>query len=151
METDALANALTAEGYQRRPSFDATLLERTLDENRQLRKTNEILERRLRVMTQELHDLRVQGSADCSGMSSLLTQIAEKTGVTGAALKGSGRTQDLARPRWEFCYRAYYELGKSLPQIGRFLGGRHHTSVLHSRRKYEEWLLSQEEAQNAVD
>lgn len=59
-----------------------------------------------------------------------LAIVAHDFGVSIAALKGPGRMAFMAKIRQEFCRRAAF-LGFSTTQIGRALGGRHHTTVLH--------------------
>lgn len=59
-------------------------------------------------------------------------------GVTVAELRGQNRTRRVVRPR----QMAMYQLHKqrpdlSFPEIGRWFGGRDHTTALHSVRKTE--------------
>lgn len=49
------------------------------------------------------------------------------------------RTADIVRPRQIICYLAKTLLLKSYPEIARRLGGRDHTTAMHSFRKIE-WL-----------
>jgi chromosomal replication initiator protein len=54
-------------------------------------------------------------------------------GATVAALEGPGRTRKLARARWA-AMLVMRDAGMSLPQIGRTLGHRDHSTVLHGLR-----------------
>ena len=54
------------------------------------------------------------------------------------------RTQDIVRPRQVAMYLACRLTQQSLPAIGRLLGGRDHTTVLHGRRKIEKALAYDE-------
>lgn len=63
-------------------------------------------------------------------------------GIELAALLSARRTQDLTRPRHVAYYLASKLTLKSLPEIGRHLGGKNHTTVLHGARKIERLLLT---------
>lgn len=65
--------------------------------------------------------------------------IAEGTGLSIKELRGSGRTRALSWPRQALMAAAENE-GHSLPRIGRYLGGRDHTTVLHGVRSFRERL-----------
>jgi hypothetical protein len=61
-------------------------------------------------------------------------------GVTINAMKSPRRTRGaLIQARFEFYWRCREETGLSLPQIGRMLGGKDHTTVLHGVRMYERY------------
>jgi chromosomal replication initiator protein len=80
-----------------------------------------------------------------------LREIALETcaqyGLSLADLTGQSRKREHAHPRHVFMWRArqvFHHTGghrHSLPKIGRFLGGRDHTSVLHGVKRYarKEW------------
>jgi hypothetical protein len=70
----------------------------------------------------------------------ILDETAEIFRVPKMALIGAGRARRLALPRFAF-YRAVRDtLGLSLPAIGRAMGGRDHTSVIHGLRRADEFL-----------
>lgn len=72
------------------------------------------------------------------GMADIIAQTAAKYGVTVIDMKSARRTRyALMQARFEACWRARNETLLSLPQIGRFLGNRDHTTVLNAVRKYE--------------
>ncbi len=56
--------------------------------------------------------------------------VAKAFDVSVDDLRGRRRTPDLTAARKEFCKMVEAEKRWSLPQIGRFLGGRDHTSIL---------------------
>jgi hypothetical protein len=61
-------------------------------------------------------------------------------GVTIQLLKSNRRTRGaVMQARFECCWRAREETGLSLPQIGQMLGGRDHTTILHSVRMYQRY------------
>ena len=66
----------------------------------------------------------------------ILIGVCVKYGLTRAEVKSKRRTRNLIPARQEFCYRAVMETPASMPQIGRFLGGRDHTTVLHAARRH---------------
>jgi chromosomal replication initiator protein len=69
-------------------------------------------------------------------MHSIAKAVAAHYGLTLEDLKGPSRKKCFSRPRQEamalMCAVGRY----SLPQIGQFLGGRDHTTVLHGKRAY---------------
>lgn len=68
----------------------------------------------------------------------VLADVSAETGISIAEIKGRSRNGAIASAR----QLAMYEIRKqcphlSMPQIGRMLGGRDHTTVLHAVRKLE--------------
>ena len=74
----------------------------------------------------------------------IMTQIAEKHGLTLPLLISHNRTKKVARARHEAlwtCRQVVLPDGSprwSLTTLGNILGGRDHTTVLHSLRRWEE-------------
>jgi hypothetical protein len=66
----------------------------------------------------------------------ILHQVADKHGVTVLDLKSDRRFQKIVEARWEVFYRARHETALSLPQIGRMVGGKDHTTVLHGIKQH---------------
>jgi len=58
--------------------------------------------------------------------------VAAYYGVTVLELAANSRTARVMRPRQVFCYLARMITFKSFPDIGRYLGGRDHSTVIHS-------------------
>jgi chromosomal replication initiator protein len=58
-------------------------------------------------------------------------------GIEFADLIGPRRQQELVRPRQIFMYLLKHELGMTFPMIGREVGGRDHTTAMHSVEKIE--------------
>ena len=65
----------------------------------------------------------------------VLETVAQHYGVSEAALLGSSRSRMVAFPRQIAMYMARTETDASLPQIGRKMGGRDHTTVLYGYEK----------------
>lgn len=75
----------------------------------------------------------------------IIAEAAVRHGLSIAEIVGSSRSRWIAWPRFEAIYNLRKELGWSLPQIGRRMGDRDHTTVLHALRRYDapavqEWL-----------
>lgn len=67
----------------------------------------------------------------------IVREVAIKHGVRVAHMKGESRTAHLVRARQEAFYRLYGECAHlSMPAIGRFMGGRDHTTVLHGIKEH---------------
>lgn len=63
-------------------------------------------------------------------LSAIAGEVAYKHGVTIDDIKGPRRVKKIMAARVEFYIRAANETSKSYPQIGRFCGGRDHTTIL---------------------
>lgn len=68
----------------------------------------------------------------------IVEEVIDKHGISFGQLIGRQRSRPLCAARFEAYYRLSQETTLSLPQIGRALGGKDHTSVLHGIRKYRE-------------
>lgn len=66
--------------------------------------------------------------------------VCEFYGVATADLTGPRRQQELVHPRQVLMYLLKYELGLTYPNIGREIGGRDHTTAMHSVEKIEKEL-----------
>lgn len=67
----------------------------------------------------------------------LLAQVAYAHGYSPIDVKSYRREQPLVACRHEVCWQLKTQTTWSLPQIGKFLGGRDHTSVLFGIRKHQ--------------
>lgn len=61
--------------------------------------------------------------------------VCEHFQVTHGDLTSSRRTKTLVAPRHVVCFLARLYTGRSLPEIGRWLGKRDHTTILNSIRR----------------
>lgn len=61
--------------------------------------------------------------------------VADFYGIADSKLLANRRTVDIVLPRQIAAYLAVQLSDKSLPEIGRRMGGRDHTTILHSARK----------------
>lgn len=62
------------------------------------------------------------------------------SGLTKAEMIGPRRTKNVAEPRQLTMLLCKVLTARSLPEIGRRMGGKDHTTVLHSVRKYQ-WMI----------
>ena len=75
----------------------------------------------------------------------VLSEVADKHGMPSTVFRSQSRDAAYVLCRQEAAYRLKYELNFSLSQIGRLMGHRDHTTVLHAIRRYEKNLaLGQE-------
>jgi chromosomal replication initiator protein len=70
----------------------------------------------------------------------IIGEVALKHNVTVLELKSPRREKRITLARHEACYRLKNETSLSLPQIGKLLGGRDHTTVLHGARRIERMI-----------
>lgn len=66
----------------------------------------------------------------------VVASVAYEFDVTGMELKGAGRSRSLTHPR-AVVVRILRERGMSFPQIGRWLGGRDHSTIINLHRNYD--------------
>jgi chromosomal replication initiator protein len=82
-------------------------------------------------------------------MDSIIRAVAERFSMQPSQLKMKSNTQQIAYPRQIAMYLVKELTRASLPEIGRFFGGKHHTTVLHSIQKIEE-LRQRDAALNSL-
>lgn len=63
--------------------------------------------------------------------------VADHYGIPLVEMTSERRAHDVARPRQVAMYLAKQLTPKTLPQIGRYFGGRDHTTVIHAVRQVE--------------
>ena len=71
-------------------------------------------------------------------VESILRAVAERFSLQVSQLKMKSNTRQIAYPRQIAMYLVKELTHASLPEIGRYFGGKHHTTVLHSVQKIEE-------------
>jgi chromosomal replication initiator protein len=75
-----------------------------------------------------------------SSVQEWLEVVVEFYSIDTAGLLGPSRRQEVVRPRQILMYIMKYELGMTYPSIGREIGGRDHTTAMHSVEKIEKEL-----------
>lgn len=94
------------------------------------------LEAERRAFRPEVPDLQMMAG----GHRWIIRAIAQHHGVLVAEIKGQRRTRDIVVPRQQAMAALWIECPHlSLPQIGRLVGGKDHTTVLHAIRKLGVW------------
>lgn len=77
--------------------------------------------------------------------------VAEFRGISPSQLAGPRRDRRLAWPRQEACWILQRRSGMSLPRIGRFLGGRDHTTILYGVAAVERRRADDPDYRTATD
>lgn len=91
------------------------------------------------VMPYGLEPLAARGEDSVAPtVADICRETAERYGVTVQELKSARRGHRLVCARQEAMWRARHETPHSLPAIGRFLGGKDHTTVMYGIRKHDE-------------
>lgn len=90
------------------------------------------------------------GSERKISVESILKAVAERFNLQPAQLKLKSNTRQIAYPRQVAMYLVKDLTHASLPEIGRYFGGKHHTTVLHSIQKIEELRQRDEDLNNLI-
>lgn len=69
-------------------------------------------------------------------MGPIAERICKATGFTMREIRSQRRSMDLVLARQAIAYWITRQTAHSMPAIGRFLGGRDHTTILHAIRTY---------------
>ena len=83
-------------------------------------------------------------------VESILKAVAERFNLQPAQLKVKSNTQQIAYPRQVAMYLVKELTHASLPEIGRYFGGKHHTTVLHSIQKIDDLRQRNEDLNNLI-
>lgn len=73
----------------------------------------------------------------CPSLQLIFRMVAHDYGVTPNEILSSRRDASIVRPRQVAMYLSKILTTRSLPEIGRRIGGKDHTTVLHAVRKIE--------------
>lgn len=71
------------------------------------------------------------------GASRIIEEVSQKHSIPTAQMRGHTRSRPVVDARWEAYFRISNELGYSLPMIGKAMGGKEHTGVMHGIRRYK--------------
>lgn len=83
-------------------------------------------------------------------VDSILKGVSERFQMTPSQLKMKSNTRQIAYPRQIAMYLVKELTQASLPEIGRYFGGKHHTTVLHSVHKIEDLRQRDEELNTLI-
>jgi chromosomal replication initiator protein len=90
-------------------------------------------------------------SGDACGLSEILDAAAQEFGVEREALLARDRRPAVAAARQVAMYLARELTEHSLPEIGRGIGGRNHTTVLHAVNRVSATMRTDDSVRKAVD
>ena len=90
------------------------------------------------------------GSERRISVDSIIRAVAERFSLQPAQLKMKSNTRQIAYPRQVAMYLVKELTHASLPEIGRYFGGKHHTTVLHSVQKIEDLRQRDEDLNNLI-
>lgn len=74
------------------------------------------------------------------GVIRILEEVRHASGFSTHDLNSRRRTYDLVRARHIACWLVRSSTRLSLPEIGRFLGGRDHTTIIHACRRVDDLI-----------
>ncbi len=83
-------------------------------------------------------------------VESILRAVGERFGLQPAQLKMKSNTRQIAYPRQIAMYLVKELTHASLPEIGRYFAGKHHTTVLHSVQKIEDLRHKDDDLNNLL-
>lgn len=81
----------------------------------------------------------------------LAAVVADEWGVSGADLIGQRRGGEIIRPRFVLIWLMRHCSPMSLPQIGRLVGNRDHTTVMHALKRVDAWRTQDEVMRHITD
>jgi chromosomal replication initiation ATPase DnaA len=86
----------------------------------------------------EAHELlKIAGVDGVPKWKLILREICEQHGISMDQLTSHNRSKKFINARLLAYYRLHKELGLSLPQIGRYIGDRDHSTVFYGIKRYE--------------
>ena len=94
----------------------------------------------------EPHQPKLDNSPDA-----ILDAVAQEYNITISELKGSRRTRRISVPRQMAMYLLRDVAQLSFPQIGEYLGGRDHTTIMHGATKIEKSLREMPEVREKLE
>ena len=97
-----------------------------------------------------LHRLGEDTASDACGIGEILDAAAQEFGVEREALLARDRRPDVATARQVAMFLARELTEHSLPEIGRGVGGRNHTTVLHAVNRVSAAMHSDDSVRSAV-
>lgn len=70
-------------------------------------------------------------------MEAIAIEVSSKTGIPLMEIKGSSRFKNVCMARDEAAYRIRRDLEKSFAQIGHYLGGRDHSTIVEAVKRHQ--------------
>lgn len=94
--------------------------------------------------------LRNTGDERQTQPGDIVATVSQHTGHSVEDILGSQRKPDLVLARQTAMYLCRELLGTSYPVLGRFFGGKDHSTAMHSIKKIKKMIVSNKDAQNMV-
>ncbi len=85
----------------------------------------------------------IRHTARAVGLKDVERSVISLFGVTADDLRSDGRARAVAYPRMLGMYLARKHVGASYSEIGRFFGGRNHSTVISAEKKVRSWLAEE--------
>ncbi len=86
----------------------------------------------------------IRHTARAVGIKDVERAIVALFGVTADDLRSDGRARAVSYPRMLGMYLARKHVGASYSEIGRFFGGRNHSTVISAEKKVKSWLAEED-------
>jgi chromosomal replication initiator protein len=86
----------------------------------------------------------IRHTARAVGLKDVEKALVALFGVTADDLRGEGRARAFSYPRMLGMYLARKQVGASYSEIGRFFGGRNHSTVIAAEKKVKSWLAEED-------
>lgn len=90
--------------------------------------------------TGNLTEEQIQSPVRAAKPQAVIDRVSEYYSISKRKLLGSGRTQQIVLPRQLLMYLLRIEMGISLAETGRLIGGRDHTTIMHGVAKITDAL-----------
>jgi chromosomal replication initiator protein len=86
----------------------------------------------------------IRHTSQTVGLRDVERAVCELFQVSTESLKSDSRARALAYPRMMAMYLARKHVGAAYSEIGRYFGGRNHSTVISAEKKVESWLRAEE-------
>jgi chromosomal replication initiator protein len=86
----------------------------------------------------------IQQATRAVQLGDVVTTVCHLLGVEAKALHGKGRARAVCHPRMLAMYLARQHAGASYSEIGRYFGGRNHSTVIAAEKRVKGWLAEGE-------
>lgn len=77
----------------------------------------------------------------------IVREVCQQRHVTFPQIIGDSRTRHIVAARHEACYRLSHETTMSYSEIGRRLGGRDHTTIIHGTQMHEKRMAEKRQTE----
>ena len=104
------------------------------------------------ITQEELEQIvKVSKTQDVLSYHTIMSEVAQKMQVSVVEILSSQRHNNLVRARQVAMYLCRQRLGLSYPELGRIFGGKDHSTVIHSIRKIESLILTDQSLSKLIE